>query len=82
MSVVAFPLHRRRDLVQGVARVLGGLHGERANVYWRRTAKRLLRLTMGMGLAREDAENEIRALLHAVLGEIQRTALMPAPSRA
>lgn len=81
MSVVAFPFHRRRDLVVGVARVLGNKHGEAANVYWRRTAKRLLRMAMGMGMDREAAENDIRALLHAVLREIQSNALMPAARR-
>ena len=81
MSVVAFPFHRRRDLVSGVARVLGNKHGEAANIYWRRTAKRLLRLAMGMGLEREAAESEIRALLHAVLREIQHNALMPVARR-
>jgi hypothetical protein len=81
MSVVAFPLHRRRDLVMGVARVLGNKHGEAANEYWRRTAKRLLRLGMGMGMEREAAESDVRALLHAVLSEIQHTALMPAVRR-
>jgi hypothetical protein len=81
MSVVAFPFHRRRDLVSGVARVLGNKHGEDANTYWRRTAKRLLRLAMGMGLERQAAEDEIRALLHAVLREIQHNALMPAVQR-
>ncbi len=78
MSVVAFPFHRRRDLVVGVARVLGNKHGEAANLYWRRTAKRLLRMAMGMGMEREAAESDIRALLHAVLREIQHNALIPA----
>lgn len=81
MSVVAFPFHRRRDLVVGVARVLGNKNGEAANIYWRRTAKRLLRLAMGTGMDRETAENDIRALLHAVLREIQHNALMPAAQR-
>lgn len=81
MSVVVFPLHRRRDLVSGVSRVLGAKNGEAANVYWRRTAKRLLRLMMGLGVTQEAAEIEVRKFLHAVLREIHLAALEPAQSR-
>ncbi|WP_352529707.1 MULTISPECIES: DUF6074 family protein [unclassified Mesorhizobium] len=34
-NISAFPLHRRRKLVEGIARVLESKNGEDANAFWR-----------------------------------------------
>ena len=41
-NISAFPLHRRRKLVEGIARVLESKDGEDANAFWRNTAKAIL----------------------------------------
>jgi hypothetical protein len=69
-NVVAFPLHRRKKLVSGIARVLESKHGDDANGFWRETAKEILRQLFASGLTVETAEEEVRTLLYAVLAEI------------
>ncbi|WP_352452175.1 MULTISPECIES: DUF6074 family protein [unclassified Mesorhizobium] len=69
-SIRAFPLYRRRKLVEGVARVLESKNGEEANAFWRCTAKTILVQLSESGIAPGRAEQEIGTLLHAVLREI------------
>jgi hypothetical protein len=66
-NLVAFPLHRRQKLVEGLARVLASKNGEEANVFWRNTAKQILGQLSAYGLEAEAAEQEVRTLLHTVL---------------
>jgi hypothetical protein len=66
-NLVAFPLHRRQKLVEGLARVLASKNGEEANVFWRNTAKQILGQLSAHGLEAEAAEQEVRTLLHTVL---------------
>ncbi|WP_456007961.1 DUF6074 family protein [Mesorhizobium sp. f-mel] len=69
-NISAFPLHRRRKLVEGIARVLESKHGEDANAFWRSTAKAILVQLSESGIAPGLAEQEVGTLLHAVLGDL------------
>jgi hypothetical protein len=69
-NLVAFPLHRRQKLVEGIARVLASKNGEDANVFWRNMAKQILGQLSAYGLGAEAAEQEVRTLLHSVLKEM------------
>ncbi|MER8459275.1 DUF6074 family protein [Mesorhizobium sp. C280B] len=69
-NISAFPLHRRRKLVEGIAQVLESRNGEDANAFWRSTAKTILVQLSESGIAPGLAEQEVGTLLHAVLGEI------------
>ena len=69
-NISAFPLHRRRKLVEGIARVLESKNGEDANAFWRSTAKQILFQLSESGIALGLAEQEVRTLLHAVLDDI------------
>ncbi|MGX9148193.1 DUF6074 family protein [Mesorhizobium sp. 128a] len=69
-NVSAFPLHRRRKLVEGIARVLESKNGEDANAFWRSTAKTILVQLSESGIAPGLAEQEVGTLLHAVLVDL------------
>jgi hypothetical protein len=69
-NISAFPLHRRRKLVESIARVLESKNGEDANAFWRSTVKTTLVQLSESGIAPGFAEQEIRTLLRAVLGDI------------
>ncbi|WP_084646966.1 DUF6074 family protein [Mesorhizobium sp. WSM2561] len=69
-NISAFPLHRRRKLVEGIARVLESKNGEDANAFWRSTVKTILVQLSESGVAPGLAEQEVRTLLRAVLGDI------------
>jgi hypothetical protein len=73
-EVRAFPLHRQRKLVSGIARVLGSKQGEEATLFWRETAKSLLQRLIENGVQQAAAEDEVRALLHVVLSELETDA--------
>ncbi|OBQ74027.1 MULTISPECIES: DUF6074 family protein [Mesorhizobium] len=69
-SISAFPLHRRRKLVEGIARVLESKNGEDANAFWRSTVKTILVQLSQLGIAPGLAEQEIGTLLRAILADI------------
>ncbi|RWC01428.1 DUF6074 family protein [Mesorhizobium sp.] len=69
-NISAFPLHRRRKLVEGIALVLESKNGEDANAFWRNTAKAILVQLSESGIAPGLAEQEVGTLLHAVLDHI------------
>ena len=69
-NISAFPLHRRRKLVEGIARVLESKNGEDANAFWRSTAKSILVQLSESGIAPGLAEQEVGTLLRAVLVDI------------
>lgn len=71
-SIAAFPLHRRRDLVERVAEGLRSHHGERANAYWHDVARELLAQLSASGVGADAAREEVRTLLYAALENIQR----------
>ncbi len=73
-NVVTFPLHRRRKLLSGIAHVLRSKHGAEATLFWRETAKGLLRQLTAEGVEPQAAEQEVRNLLYAVLAEIEADA--------
>jgi hypothetical protein len=73
-EVRAFPLHRQRKLVSGIARVLGAKQGEDATRFWRDTAKGLLQRLTANGVGQQAAEEEVRGLLYAVLSELEINA--------
>ena len=70
-SVRAFPLSRRAGLVNGLVHVLQSKHGEDANLFWRDTAKELLRQLTAVGVEMERAQEEVRDLFYRVLAEMQ-----------
>lgn len=72
MCVAAFPLHRRRYLVEEVSRGLAVYQREEATSYWRDKAKELLRQLMATGISLEAAQKEVRELLYAALNEMHR----------
>jgi hypothetical protein len=61
------PLHRRPQLVAGLATALHTTRKHDALRYWRVMARRLIRLAVGLGSAREEAEADVRLLLRATL---------------
>ncbi len=61
------PLHGRPELVSGLATALRTQRRQDALRYWRIMARRLVRLAMGLGAAREEAEADVRLLLHSAL---------------
>lgn len=69
-NIRAFPLYRRRKLVEEIARVLESKNGEDANAFWRSTAKTILLQLSESGVAPRLAELEVGSLLHAVLGDV------------
>ncbi|WP_394890235.1 DUF6074 family protein [Mesorhizobium sp. AaZ16] len=69
-NISAFPLQRRRKLVEGIARVLESKNREDANAFWRSTAKTILVQLSESGIAPGLAEREVGRLLHAVLGDM------------
>lgn len=69
-NISAFPLHRRRKLVESIARVLESKNGGDANAFWRSTVKTILVQLSESGIAPGVAEQEIRTLLRAVLDDI------------
>ncbi|MGX9120191.1 DUF6074 family protein [Mesorhizobium sp. BHbsci] len=69
-NISAFPLHRRRKLVESIARVLESKNGEDANAFWRSTVETILVQLSESGVAPGLAEQEVRTLLRAVLGDI------------
>lgn len=70
-QIIAFPLHRRRKLVANLASILRSKHGHEATLFWRDTAKTLLRQLSSAGIAIENAEDQVRRLLYAVVAEIE-----------
>ncbi|KUM26987.1 hypothetical protein AU467_18655 [Mesorhizobium loti] len=69
-NISAFPLHRRRKLVEAIARILESKNGEDAKAFWRNTARQILVQLSGSGIAPRLAEQEVGTLLHAVLSDI------------
>ncbi|PZV37103.1 DUF6074 family protein [Mesorhizobium kowhaii] len=69
-NISVFPLHRRRKLVESIARDLESKNEEDANAFWRSTVKTILIQLSESGIAPGLAEQEIRTLLRAVLGDI------------
>ncbi|CCV03008.1 conserved hypothetical protein [Mesorhizobium metallidurans STM 2683] len=69
-NIIAFPLHRRRKLVEGIARVLESKNGEDANAFWRSTVKTILVQLSESGIGPGLAEQEIGMLLRSVLRDI------------
>lgn len=73
-TVKAFPLYRRHKLLSDIASELQSRQGEEASRYWRETAKGLLQLLNDQGVDPLAAQDEVRALLYAVLAEIESKA--------
>lgn len=77
MGNARVPLYERSELVGSIASILGRKNGRHASLYWREMAKRLMRLSIALGLSREAAEAEMHRLLETVLREINRRELAP-----
>lgn len=73
-EIIAFPLDRRRKLVSDLASVLNSRHGDDATRFWRDTAKTLLSQLLSAGVANEDAQDQVRSLLYAVVAEMEAGA--------
>lgn len=73
-SVSAFPLYRRQKLVGGIASVLQSKNGEDATIFWRETAKQLLRQLLSSGVEAAAAEEEVRKLFYTVMDQMHRGA--------
>lgn len=74
-EIIAFPLHRRPKLVSDLASVLNSKHGDDATAFWRETAKTLLRQLVSAGVADDDAQDQVRRLLYAVVAEMEAEAV-------
>lgn len=70
-EIIAFPLHRRRHLIIELASALRAKHGQEATQFWRDTAKKLLHQLSLTGVAIEDAQDQVRNLLYAVIAEME-----------
>lgn len=76
------PTHRivlseRHEFVESLSKVIGRMNGTAAQIYWRGVARRLIRLQLVCGADRMCAEQEAKALLHAVLRNVQERQLRP-----
>ena len=71
-NIVAFPLCRRRELVNDLATVLAHKHGAKADTFWKVTAKQLIRSLLARGVSLEDAQSEVRNLLSEVIRQVMR----------
>ncbi|WP_274426175.1 DUF6074 family protein [Chelativorans sp. YIM 93263] len=71
MNVVAFPLYRRRDWVQELARGLSVRGHEEANLFWRAFAKQMLEQLTACGVPMEEAREEVRNFFYVALDEMQ-----------
>lgn len=69
-NIFAFPLDRRRHLVNAVASALETAHGDEATQVWHDTAKNLLRQLSSQGVAAEEAKSQVRRLLREALREV------------
>lgn len=74
-EIIAFPLHRRRKLVSDLVCVLSSKHGDDATAFWRETAKTLLRQLATAGVENDDAQDQVRSLLYAVVSEMEADAV-------
>jgi hypothetical protein len=74
-SIIAFPLSRQRQLVSSVADALRSRQGESATLFWRETAKDLLRQLAANGVEARLAEDQVRNLLYAVVAELETDAV-------
>jgi hypothetical protein len=72
--VIAFPLHRRQRLLNGVIHLLRAKQGDAANSTWREIAKELLSQLAASGVEADAAEDEVRNLLHVALSKIETDA--------
>jgi len=70
-SIIAFPLRRQHRLVSEIANMLLSKSGNDATLFWRETAKDLLRQLAENGVALQAAEDEVRSLLYAVVAEME-----------
>ncbi|MGV2074720.1 MULTISPECIES: DUF6074 family protein [unclassified Rhizobium] len=67
-----FPLDRQRSQVQRCASALQRLHGELANVYWRKEMQALAAHLKGLGLPEGEVSRQAMAFTTAVQIELQR----------
>ncbi len=74
-EIIAFPLHRRRKLVSDLASVLASKHGDDATAFWRETAKDLLCHLASAGVENDNAQDQVRSLLYAVVAEMEGDAV-------
>jgi hypothetical protein len=70
--VHCFPLDRQRSQVQRCALDLQRLHGENANIYWRKEMQALAVRLRSLGLPEGEVSRQAMAFTTAVQIELQR----------
>ncbi|MDR7034472.1 hypothetical protein J2X35_003190 [Mesorhizobium sp. BE184] len=73
-TVTAFPLSRQQKLVRGIADVLRCKRGDDATLFWRDAAKALMQNLIARGVDPQSAEDEVRGVFYAVMGEMEADA--------
>jgi hypothetical protein len=71
-AVCCFPIDRQRSRVQRCASALKRLHGELANVYWRKEMQALAAHLRGLGLPEDEVSRQVMAFTTAVQIALQR----------
>jgi hypothetical protein len=74
VNVSAFPLQRRRNVVNDVVCGLNRHRGEDANRFWREKATVLLQDLVEDGVALEEAKEQVRSLLYTALNEMHQAS--------
>jgi len=69
-----FPVDRHTALVRRTARALAELHGEPANLFWRKIARELFNDLLAKGNDEHTARDEIRRFSESVQAEIRDLA--------
>lgn len=71
-TVLSFPIDRRMDLVRSMVGELMALNGEKADLYWRETARKLLSDRVEAGRTLDGARHEVRNFFLSVQTEMRR----------
>lgn len=82
-EVVAFPIHRRVDLLRQTVKELAALNGDSANDYWRTLARRLLSELLEQGRDMDAARGDVLRFFEVVQSEfrsqlLQQRSMAPA----
>lgn len=72
MNVSAFPLYRRRGVVDDVVRGLSAPAADDAQRFWREKSTALMRDLVASGVPLETAKAELRMLLRAVFAQLRQ----------
>ncbi|WP_434723065.1 DUF6074 family protein [Mesorhizobium sp. RIZ17] len=71
-NLICFPMRRRAGKIRKTAEALAGLHGKRADRYWRQTVASLVGQLARAGFSETEIRAHIGAFNDAVQGHLRR----------